>query len=163
MGKHTGNNQNKGTKGSVSVSGKSNNSKSNKSKKRTNSQTSPDLVSVLPIEKRLNMDMADQYSPSFTQQSSQIPNSQIPYPPVQQLPSYNAHMNSMFNTPQQYQQSPAQTLTQVSPQSNQNFNQMVIERLDNMNKRLLKLDLIDEKVTNIDKKVSLLDARLTSL
>ncbi|XP_045198378.2 uncharacterized protein LOC123552704 [Mercenaria mercenaria] len=92
--------------------------------------------------------MADQSSPGSSPNASYV--TQVHGFPGQFLPPH-----TQFMTPPQYQQQLTQSSIPV--------NQAIMEKLEAMDKRLNKLDLIESQISNLTQKMTVMDQRVSSL
>ena len=125
-----------------------------KQKKRTKSQASPTSVDLVP-EKRTATDR-ELREMAQSQPPVQTPVSPMPQSFLASIPPY----------PGNYQQSYSPVcngLPSPTPQYNGNFNQLLLDKLDTMDKRLQKLDTIEQQLSFMSHKMTLMDNRVSSL
>ncbi|XP_045174508.2 uncharacterized protein LOC123535821 [Mercenaria mercenaria] len=117
-------------------------------RKRTKSQASPNFLFEQP-GKRLTM---SNQSPVATS-----PNGNF----IAQVPGYQGQFlppHTQFMTPPQYQQQCTQSSMPTMP-----INQAIMEKLEAMDKRLNKLDIIESQISNLTQKMTVIDQRVSSL
>lgn len=138
-----------------------------KQKKRTKSVTSPDSLSCLPNEKRQNTTVMTSGSQNdqLSQMSQSLisPNSNMMHQPFAHFsPRYQASQTANQTA---YQNTQYMNPIHSTPQMNNqiNWNKIIIDKLEVMDKRLAKLDWIENQVMKINEKVSAMDVRITSL
>jgi hypothetical protein len=161
-----------------------------KKQKRKKSQGSPDVVSEIQCNKRINMDGAQkaQYPISsadfqntpinngnFSDMLNCSPNMQYSRYTNQDNITHNQCVNSPammqgqcgYNSPPSYMNlgvpTNTQTLRTTLPAVPPTYNQMVLDKLEALDKRLNKLDTIEAQVKSIHERVASLDTRLTFL
>lgn len=123
------------------------------STKRKKSVTSPDLASVVPDKRTMNESYLQSLnSPAPSSFPQNLQSGQVPY---------NVGNGQFFTPPTQYNAMASQGIQQnsVSP----HFQQSLFEKLDQMDKRLVKLDNIEKQITTLTQKFTVIDSRVTSL
>ena len=153
-----------------------------KSNKRKKSQDSPEsAVSKSQPKRRVknskkavkNKETMSQVNTNLTQSPQQQSQSLLPqcFPQVPPYPGPGphggyftppSHPPSQFNSSQSQYQSQTQ-IPQSPQQPNYNFQQLVLDKLENMEQRLFKLDSIDNKLCELTKKMTVMDGRVSSL
>ena len=149
-------------------------------KKRTISVTSPEPVSFLSPNPDKRPARHDTYSAMMSQGMTQAfspPPSQSILPQFPQVPPYQGANGQLYTPiqsapPQPYtspgyqtqQPMPSQIPAAPQPSStNFNFQQFVVEKLEAMDRRLNKLDVIENQISTLSQKLSIMDGRVTSL
>ena len=151
-----------------------------KSNKRKKSQDSPESVVSKSQHKRRaktaktskkvnkNKETMSEANPTFTQSPQQQSQSLLPQCPPQVPPYPGPGPHGPYYTPPSQYSSQTQFNTQSqvpnSPQQpNFNFQQIVLDKLFNMEQRLNTLDSIDSKLSNLTQKMTIMANRVSSL
>jgi hypothetical protein len=147
-------------------------------RKRTKSLVSPDPVSEIQVNKRTNIVMSNQTSPNqISQVYGNAMNTLVNTTP--QFSKYgnpnnngngnnghydNSNMNQVYpGSPHFIQSQSAQPYQLPRPSTPPSYHQMVLDKLEVMNKKLCKLDLIESEVKKVNERVAALDSRITFL
>lgn len=136
-------------------------------KKRALSQTSPDLTNNLPVKRSVMNDpiqfttspfqsvnqtnTSPMYNQSFQQQTPQTPAYQLQgY--IQQPIGLPCYQSQPFCTPAKSQQASTNTIIGTDISQMQSTLDTLMGKLDNIDSKLQKLDIIEKTVSSVDSK-----------